>query len=78
MHFANYSLVVFPFEKEGVLIKQLELFKELNVGILLFDATNEELKFLLHPQKEKSSSKWHTLFALGQMVHQYSSEEHVI
>jgi len=76
--FANYSLVVFPFEKEGVLKKQLELFRELNVGILLFDVTNGKLKFLLHPKKEKPSSKWHMLFTLGQLAHQYSSERRMI
>lgn len=76
--FANYSVVVFPFERESVLAKQMELFRELNVGILLFDVRNEKVKFLLHPQKEKSSSKWHTLFALGKLAHQYSSENNQI
>lgn len=76
--FANYSLVVFPFEKKNVLTKQIELFKELNVGILLFDMYSGQLEFVLHPKKERASSKWHTLFALGQLAHQYSCENNKI
>ncbi|MEA5093176.1 hypothetical protein SDC9_22231 [bioreactor metagenome] len=70
--FANYSVVVFPIEKEHVLKKQLSLFKELNVGVLLFDITENNLRFLSRPKKEKSLSKWHTLFAIGKIANQYN------
>ena len=76
--FANYSLVVFPFEKENVLGKQIDLFRELNVGILLFDVNTNHVKFLLRPKKERASSKWHMLFALGQLAHQHSCENNKI
>lgn len=72
--FANYSVVVFPFEKEKVLRQNLSTFTEFNVGILLFDSKSQKAKWLRRPQKEKSISKWQTLFLLGQISKQYSKE----
>jgi hypothetical protein len=72
--FANYSIGVFPIEKEKVLRKQVALFTELNVGILLFDIKENTLEFLFRPKKEKPSSKWHTLFAMGKLANQYNSD----
>jgi len=72
--FANYSVVVFPMEKKNVLSKQISLFKELNVGILLFDTKTKNLEILVHAKKEKPSSKWHTFFTLGKLANQYNSE----
>ena len=41
--FANYVVVVRPFEEEEALQEKLELFAELNVGLLLFNFQNLEL-----------------------------------
>lgn len=72
--FANYSVVVFPFEKEKVLRQNLSTFTEFNVGILLFDSKSQKAKWLRRPQKEKSISKWQTLFLLGKISKQHSEE----
>lgn len=72
--FANYSVVVFPFEKEKVLRKNLITFADFNVGILLFDSKSQKAKWLRRPQKEKSISKWQTLFLLGKISKQHSEE----
>lgn len=72
--FANYSVVVFPHEKEKVLRQNLSAFKEFNVGVLLFDSKSQKSKWLIRPQKEKSISKWQTLFLLGKISKQRSEE----
>lgn len=72
--FANYSIVVFPFEKEKVLRENLQAFAEFNIGVLLYDAKTGHSKWLKHPRKEKSISKWQTLFLLAKMSSQYSQE----
>lgn len=70
--FANYSVVVFPFEREKVLQQNISLFDSLNVGVLLFDSKTKKSKWLKRPRKEKSISKWQTLFLLGKVAKQHS------
>ena len=72
--FANYSVVVFPFEKEKVLRQNLSTFTDFNVGVLLFDSKSQKAKWLRRPQKEKPISKWQTLFLLGKISKQHSEE----
>lgn len=70
--FANYSVVVFPFEREKVLQQNISLFDSLNVGVLLFESKTKKSKWLKRPRKEKSISKWQTLFLLGKVAKQHS------
>lgn len=72
--FSNFSIVVFPFEKENVLKQNLEVFVRLNVGVLLFDASSLKTKWLHHAKKEHSVSKWATWFLLGKVSSQKSQE----
>lgn len=74
---SNYSIVVFPFNKQNVLNNNLHYFKELNVGVLLFDLESEQFKWLYYPKKEHPISKWNSFFTLGKLF-QSSSEECVI
>ena len=76
--FANYSVVVFPFEKERILKENMESFQELNIGVLLFSIKDHNTKWLYHPKKEKPISKWQTLFLLGKMSFQFSQENCII
>lgn len=73
--FANYTVVVFPYEKETILREHRNSFKELNIGILLFDTTTHKTKWILRPKKEQPISKWHTCFTLGKMANQFSQEQ---
>lgn len=75
--FANYSVVVFPYDKQNVLKKNLHFFKNLNVGILLFDALEKQSKWLFYPRKETPISRWHSFFLLGRIISQ-PSEENII
>lgn len=72
--FANYSAVVFPFDKSNVLQKNLHFFKELNIGILLYDANTNKNKWLYYPKKERPISKWHSFFLLGRITNQASDD----
>lgn len=72
--FANYSVVVFPLEKEKVLHENLQAFVEFNIGVLLYDAKTGNNKWLKHPRKEKPISKWQTMFMLAKTSSQYSQE----
>lgn len=72
--FSNFSIVVFPFEKEHVLIQNLDVFVKLNVGVLLFDASSLKTKWLYRAKKEQSVSKWATWVLLGKVSSQKSQE----
>lgn len=76
--FANYSVVVFPLEKEKVLYEHLNSFAEFNIGVLLYDAQTGYSKWLKHVRKEKPISKWQTLFLLAKMSSQHSQENRVM
>ena len=65
--FANYVIAVFPYEKEKILKQNIAIFKELNVGVLLFDARNMVTKWIRRPVKEKSVSRWQTIFFQGKL-----------
>jgi len=76
--FASYSSIVVPIEKEYLLSKQLPLFKKLNVGIILFDYDNSNIRFLMRPKKEKSSSKWHRFYAMGKLANHYNADNNIL
>ena len=72
--FANYVVVVRPFDEEETLQEKLELFAELNVGLLLFNFQNLEFKWLRRPLKDNALSKWQKLFFLGRLSAQHYQE----
>ena len=72
--FANYVVAVRPFEEEEVLQEKLELFTELNVGLLLFNSLTLEFKWLKRPLKDNALSKWQKLFFLGRLSAQHYQE----
>lgn len=74
---SNYSSVVFPFNKKNILEVNLHFFKELNVGVLLYDLENRHYKWLYYPKKEHPISKWNAFFTLGKLI-QVSSDENII
>lgn len=72
--FANYVVVVRPFDEEKMLQEKLELFSELNVGLLLFNSQILEFKWLKRPLKDNAISKWQKLFFLGRLSAQHYQE----
>ena len=52
--FANYVVVVRPFDEEEVLQEKFELFVELNIGLLLFNVQTLEYKWLRRPLKDNA------------------------
>lgn len=76
--FANYSIAVFPMEKEKILHQNIAVFTNLNVGVLLFDFSSGNSKWLRQPKKERALSKWQTLFLLGKVSSQKSQETRIL
>ena len=72
--FANYVVAVRPFDEEEALQEKLELFAELNVGLLLFNPQSLEYKWLRRPLKDNVLSKWQKLFFLGRLSAQHYQE----
>ena len=72
--FANYVVVVRPFDEADVLQEKVELFAELNVGLLLFNVQTLEYKWLRRPLKDNALSKWQKLFLLGRLSAQHYQE----
>ena len=72
--FANYVVAVRPFDEEEALQEKLELFAELNVGLLLFNSQSLEYKWLRRPLKDNALSKWQKLFFLGRLSAQHYQE----
>ena len=72
--FANYVVAVRPSDEEEALQEKLELFAELNVGLLLFDPQSLEYKWLRRPLKDNALSKWQKLFFLGRLSAQHYQE----
>ena len=72
--FANYVVAVRPFDEEEALQEKLELFAELNVGLLLFNPQSLEHKWLRRPLKDNALSKWQKLFFLGRLSAQHYQE----
>ncbi|MBQ7759981.1 MAG: hypothetical protein IJ376_02590 [Acidaminococcaceae bacterium] len=72
--FANYVVAVRPFDEKEVLQEKLELFTELNVGLLLFNPQSLEIKWLKRPLKDNALSKWQKLFFLGRLSAQHYQE----
>lgn len=72
--FANYVVVVRPFDEEEALQEKLELFAELNVGLMLFNSQSLEFKWLRRPLKDNALSKWQKLFFLGRLSAQHYQE----
>ena len=72
--FANYSVVVFPIEKENVLKANLQMFVGLDIGVLLFDREKQKAKWLFKPKKQAPISKWQAIY-MCLKLRMYSSGE---
>jgi DNA-binding transcriptional ArsR family regulator len=82
--FSHRITVVMPAENLKMPVKNIELFKEMNVGLMSIDQQGK-LEFIKKPLREKPTSKRHYLYALGQVIsefcrlypdYQYKSKTH--
>lgn len=62
--FASYSVAVFPAEKENIIRENIQSFKKLNIGVLIFDLKNKKSKWLSRSKKSKPVSKWQMVYIL--------------
>ena len=84
--FSHYTTVLMPAENSKVPIRNMELFREMNVGFMAIDQEGK-LEFIKKPLREEPSSKRHHLYALGQVIsefcrlypdYQYESKAHFV
>lgn len=72
--FSEYTSVVMPFEKERILLQNIDSFKACNVGALLFDAQNCEVKILYRAKKNSAISLQHLYYMSGKVLLEHHSD----
>lgn len=66
--------IVMPFEKEQILLQNIDSFKERNIGVLLFDAYSCETKMLYRAKKNSTISLQHLYYMSGKILLKYHSD----
>ncbi|MDD5005874.1 MAG: hypothetical protein PHS93_05150 [Candidatus Omnitrophica bacterium] len=66
--FADRLIIVFPVEKENLILKNIGQFKKFKIGVMVFDALKQKYKILLPPIKNKPASEAHRLFAFSRIT----------
>lgn len=72
--FANRVVIVVPEDKETIINKNLDVFKNLQVGVMVFNMDNLSYKVMLKPPGVNPSSKRHSIFALGKLASELRNE----
>lgn len=72
--FSDYASIVMPFEKEQILLQNIDSFKGCNVGVLLFDAKNCKLKVLYRAKKNMAISLQHLYYMSGKILLEHHSD----
>lgn len=75
--FANYVIVVFPVERKRILNENIELFNQLNIGVIVFDASTGKYEVIVKAKKSTATSKVYTLYMQGQLLNKYKNKERV-
>lgn len=66
--FAHRVVIVFPQSKRIILQNNISMFRNLGLGLLVFDTYTGHSDLLLKPKKNSPMSKHHTLFTLGKLA----------
>lgn len=75
--FSEYNYVVMPIDKKELLLKKIDVFRENNVGLLLFDARLYKVEVLYKARKNQSISKFHSHYMKGKILLENGNEKHV-
>jgi len=75
--FANYTVIVFPKDKENVVRVHLDEFKKMNIGIILFNPILCSYETLLKAKKSKPLSQRDALFMQGQLLNMYNRKTRI-
>ena len=68
--FSHRIIVVMPLESSKIPARNINLFREMNVGLMSIDQ-HGKLEFLEKPLREKPTSQKHYLYALGQIISEF-------
>lgn len=66
--YASSVTVVFPSEKEDLILEKLEIFASLKVGVLILDVKNKKIRNLIQPAPNAPTSKSHFLYTFTQLI----------
>ncbi|OPX86928.1 MAG: hypothetical protein A4E53_02690 [Pelotomaculum sp. PtaB.Bin104] len=72
--FANRVVIVVPEDKENTINKNIDVFRNLQVGVMVFNMANLSYKIMQKPRRINPSSKRHSLFALGKIASELRNE----
>ena len=75
--FSEYTYVVMPSDKKELLKKKIDIFKENNIGILLFDTKNDDIEVLYRARKNEDRSKSHSYYIKGKLLLENENKKHV-
>lgn len=73
--FAHKVVVVLPHTKGKLIKNKVDMFKNLGVGLMLFDIENKGYELILKPLKSSPLSKHHNLFTLGKLAFEQNKNE---
>ena len=66
-------MMVMPEDKENIILKNIETFRNHQIGIMLFNAENFSYKILVKPSKINPASKSHNIYAMGKIATEINS-----
>ena len=71
--FSDYAYVVMPINKKDILEKNKKVFVENNIGIILYNQSEEELVILNRPKKNKTMSSVHYCYMIGKLMNEMNN-----
>lgn len=75
--FSDYTYILMPKRKEKILKSNLKIFKENNIGILLYDEAKNDIQFLLKARKNVNLSKMHKIDMIGRLMYEINDKKDI-
>lgn len=75
--FSEFSYVVMPKEKVALLKKNIDFFKQSNIGIAVYDERKDTLETIYRATKNKNISKSHLYYMSGKILFAYQNNINV-
>lgn len=75
--FSEFSYVVMPYEKMTLLKKNVDYFKQSNIGIVVYDERENTLETIYRATKNKNISKSHLYYMSGKIMFAYQNNINV-
>lgn len=66
--FATHVVIVLPKERSKIVMRHLDKFKTMKVGVMMFDINKRKHEIIIQPAKVTPSSKLHYFHTLGNLI----------